>query len=79
MTKNTDLVEELARKRDELRVQMHLASMEAKQEWEELEHKWKRFASSARLEETAEGVEQSLDLLGAELAKGYKKLKESLG
>lgn len=78
MSKTTDLVEELTRKRDELRVQMHLASMEAKKEWEELEEKWSRFASMARLEETVESVEDSLELLGGELRKGYQKLKAAL-
>ncbi len=78
MTNTNNLVEELTRKRDELRVQVHLASMEAKQEWEELEEKWNRFASMARLDDTVEGVEDSLDLLGGELAKGYQKLKAAL-
>lgn len=78
MTKANDLVGELTRMRDEVRVQMRLASMEAKQQWEELERKWTRFSSRAGLEETAEGVEDSLERLGAELAEGYKKLKAAL-
>ena len=78
MTKARDLVQDLAEKRDELRVQIHLGSMEARQQWEALERKWERFAARAGLEETSEVVEESLKSLGAELAKGYDKLREAL-
>jgi vacuolar-type H+-ATPase subunit D/Vma8 len=76
-----DLVEELKQKRDELRVQINLASREAKDEWEELETKMdefatkaKQFTDDAKVKETTEGVGEALGLLGGEIKKGYERL-----
>ncbi len=76
-----DLIEELKQKRDELRVQVHLGTKEAKDEWEELEDKMeeftakaKEFAQDAGLKETGEGVGEALGQLGGEIKKGYERL-----
>ena len=73
-----DLIEELKQKRDELRVQMNLASMELKDEWEELEAKMDDFTSKARLGETGEGVGKALGELGSEIKLGYERLWKAL-
>ena len=69
-----DLIEELKQKRDELRVQINLASREAKDEWEELEDKMDKFLARAELRATGEGVGDALGKLGEELKLGYKRL-----
>ena len=76
-----DLIEELKQKRDELRVQMDLATREAKDEWEELEAKMeeftakaKNFAEDAQIKETGEGLGDALGQLGGEIKKGYERL-----
>ena len=48
MTDIDDLIEELKQKRDELRVQINLASREIKDEWEDLEEKMDDFADKAK-------------------------------
>ena len=80
-----DLVEELKQKRDELRVQLHLATREAKDEWEELEAKMeeftakaKEFAEDAQIKETGEGVGEALGQLGSEIKKGYERLRNAV-
>ena len=73
-----DLNRDLKKLRDELELKMHLASMEAKQEWKELESKWQSFSNRARLEDSAESVGDALQLLGEELKNGYKRLKVAL-
>ena len=73
-----DLVEELKQKRDELRVQMHLASKEVQDEWEELEGKMKDFSSKASLQETGEGLGEAFQHLGQELKAGYQRIWEAL-
>lgn len=80
-----DLVEELQQKRDELRVQMNLASREMKDEWDELEEKLqeltstaKQFAAEANLKETGEGVGKALAQLGDELKRGYERIWKAL-
>ena len=74
MSEFDDLIDELKTKRDELRVQMNLASKEAKDEWEELEGKMEDFTAKAQLGDTGEGVGKALGQLGHELKLGYERL-----
>lgn len=73
-----DLVADLKQKRDELRLQMHLASKEAQDEWEELEEKMQEFSSRAELGKTSEGLGDALGKLGQELKLGYKRLRNAI-
>ena len=80
-----DMLEELKQKRDELRVQMNLASKEVKEEWEELEEKMeefsgkaKQFASDAKLKETGSGLGDALGKLGHELKLGYERVRDAI-
>ncbi|NIR79399.1 MAG: hypothetical protein GWO00_13825, partial [Gemmatimonadetes bacterium] len=43
--KLAEVVERLRRERDELRVKVRLGTMEARDEWQELEEKWKSLES----------------------------------
>ena len=85
MTDINSLLEELKQKRDELRVQMHLASKDIKEEWEELEEKMEEFsgkakqvADDAKLRETGEGLGDALGKVGHELKLGYERLKKAM-
>jgi len=85
MTDFDELLEELKQKRDELRLQMHLASKEMKDEWEELEEKMEdfsgraqKFADDAQLKETGSGIGEALGKLGGELKHGYKRIRDAL-
>jgi hypothetical protein len=69
-----DLMEELKQKRDELRVQMNLASRELKDEWDELEEKMEEFSEKANLEETGKGLSKAVGQLGQEIKLGYERL-----
>jgi hypothetical protein len=80
-----EMVVELKQKRDELRVQMHLASKEVKDEWEELEEKMtdfsrkaKQFSNDAKLKETGEGLGDALGKLGHELKLGYERVRKAI-
>ena len=73
-----DILEELKQKRDELRVQMHLASKEAQEEWEELEDKMKEFSRRAQLERTGDDVGEALGNLGREIKQGYQRLRNAV-
>ena len=73
-----DLVADLRQKRDELRLQMHLASKEAQDEWEELEEKMQEFSSRAELGKTGEGLGDALGKLGQELKLGYKRIRNAI-
>ena len=69
-----DLLDDLKQKRDELRVQMHLGSKEAREEWEELEGKMKEFSRRAELERSTDGIGDAVTKLGHEIKLGYQRL-----
>ena len=73
-----DVFAQLKQKRDELRVQIHLASKEVQEEWEELEGKMEDFSAKAKLGETGTGVGQALGELGGELKKGYERIRDAI-
>ena len=85
MTGMDDIIEELRQKRDEARVQIHLASKEIKDEWEDLEEKMedfsrkaKQFADDAELKKTGAGIGDALGQLGSELKRGYERIRDAL-
>lgn len=87
-------LEHVARLRDELRLQMHLAGIDARAEWEKLERRWVELeskvedvqkASVARAHqfenasaESAKGVKAAAELLIGELALGYERIRKIL-
>ncbi|MDH5344570.1 MAG: hypothetical protein OEW59_02315 [Gammaproteobacteria bacterium] len=80
-----ELLEELKQKRDELRLQMNLASKEIREEWDELEEKMeeftgkaKKFAADAKLKETGSGLGVALGKLGHEIKLGYDRIRKAI-
>ena len=73
-----ELIADLKQKRDELRVQMHLASKEVQDEWEELEAKMNDFAAKAELDKTGEGLGEAFRGLGQELKQGYERIRDAI-
>ena len=76
-------LEKLAQMRDELRVQIHLARLEARTEWERLEPKWwelegKIDALENASAETGKGLKAAAELLIEELEKGYERIRTIL-
>lgn len=72
------MLDDLKKARDEIQLQMHLASMEAKDEWDELEGKWEKFTSRAEMEKSYEGVSDALSGLGEELKQAYVRFRNAL-
>ena len=78
-----DLIEDLKTERDILKVQMHLAKAEAKDEWARLEKKWDKIAAESKklgevVQETASEAKVDLKILADDLLAGYKKMRKSL-
>jgi len=78
MNRFDDLIADLQQKRDELRVQIHLASKDIQDDWEELEDKMEDIAEKAGLEETSEGIGDAIELLGDELKNGYQRIRDAI-
>jgi hypothetical protein len=84
MSKSTDvkeLIESLERVRDELKLKVHLATADARDEWEELEKKLGHLRGKASsigrvAGDAAEDVGQAVELLGNELKRGYERLRK---
>lgn len=69
------LMSELQQRRDELRLQLHLASKEAEDEWDELMTEWDKFLSKREFDKTAEEVGEAARQLGLKMKEAYDKFK----
>lgn len=75
------LEDAVIQQRDELRVKMHLAKADARDEWEKLEGKWDeaqtKFAEVKKaVGESGESIEAAARLLADELLKGYERIRK---
>ncbi len=78
-----DTADFLRRERDELKVRMHLASADARDQWEKLENQWGHFQSKAEhlgkaTGESAHEIGEASKLVGEELKEGYRRIRNSL-
>jgi predicted nuclease with TOPRIM domain len=75
--------EHLKQQRDELRLKLHLAKADAKDEWAKLERQWEELKpklEAARQEagKTATSVGSALSVAVEELKKGYERMRKLL-
>lgn len=76
-----DVIATLERMRDEIKVKIHLAAADARDEWEVLEKKLAHLRAKAgsigRVAGDAAGdVGEAVELLGQELKKSYERLRK---
>ena len=76
------IVEELTEKRDELRLQMHLGTMEAKEQLSKLEDKYYEFRdkygpSRESINEATEETWETIKNVGNELRNGFERIRKS--
>jgi len=74
-----EMVKDLKQERDELRVKVHLAKMEASDEWKQLEAKLTKLDAKARelggaTLESSKDIGAAAKLLGQEIRAGFKNL-----
>jgi len=77
------LMQQLERQRDELRVKMSLAKLEAREEWEKIEKQWAHLKANApqmreELGTTAGNVGATLHKVAEEIRDGYARLRKLL-
>ena len=78
-----DLIEKLKVERDEVNLKLHLATMEVKEEFEEVEKQWGHFKDKAAeiaddTKETSEEFITKVRIVGEELNKTYHRINERL-
>ncbi len=74
-----NLMAELQQKRDEIKVQLHLGSMEAEQEWDGLVSEWDKFLSTSQFDQTAEEVGEAARRLGLKMMAAYDSAIKPVG
>jgi hypothetical protein len=72
------LADDLKRMRDEIKLKIHLGSMEAQKEWADLEGRWKTFREKAELNRTAGEVGATVKQLGSDLKAAYQRIRKAL-
>jgi hypothetical protein len=78
-----ELTDVLKQQRDEIEVQIHLASMEAKDEWHKAEQNWDQFIDGMGVitddaKETSAELIQTTKIIGDELKNTYARISERL-
>lgn len=78
-----DLIDNLKTQRDELRVRVHLARAEFREEWDEMERKWEHVEDRLgkvghEAKESAGDVGAALTQVAEEIGAAYKRIRKSL-
>lgn len=79
-----ELIDALKQQRDEIEVQIHLASMDAKQEWQNSEVKWGELIDTLGTitddtKETSADLIHATKIIGDELKETYNRISDRLG
>ena len=82
-TEAAELLAKLRTERDELRVRLHLAGAEAREEWEKLEPRLAELeARAARVGDAtgvaAKDIGTALGMLGEEIGAGYARIRKAM-
>ena len=73
-----DWMDELKQRRDELKVQLHLASKDAEDEWNDLMADWDKFLSKSEFDKSSEEVGEAAKQLGLKMKDAYDRMKKAL-
>lgn len=76
-----ELLTKLEQQRDEIRVKMHLAKAEARDEWNDLEQKFERLKGrlgvmGEEADDAMEDINAAAGMLADELKKGYERIRK---
>lgn len=74
-----DWLAAMKQKRDEMKLQLHLASKEAEEEWDELVSDWDRFVHSTQLDKSADEVGEAARELGIRIKTAFDRMRKSRG
>lgn len=78
MSEFDDLMEELKKARDEIQLKMHLASMDLKDEWQEIDGRWQDFSARAQLDESGEKIGSAFSGLAGEFKEAFQRIRKAL-
>lgn len=73
-----ELLDGLKQARDEIQLHIHLASMDVRDEWADLEKRWEDFNARAELQDSSEGISTAMTELGEEFVKAFRRIRRAL-
>lgn len=78
-----EMLNELQQERDELKVKLRLAKMQAGDEWEKLEDQLEKLEAKTKelrnaASDASQGIGAAAKLLGEEIANGFNKIRKHL-
>lgn len=73
------MMAEIQQKRDEIKLQLHLGTMDAEEEWDSLVSEWDTFLSKSQFDKTAEEVGEAAREIGLKMKAAYDNAKKSVG
>lgn len=74
----SELLDDLKRTRDEIKLKIHLGSKDLQTEWSEIEKRWESFEHKAELDRGAKDVGDALQILGSELKDALHRVRNAL-
>ena len=82
-TEFDELTDTLKQQRGEIQLQIHLASMDAKDEWKKAEKTWSKFVDGLDLisddtKESGAELVQATKIIGDELKEAYQRISDRL-
>jgi len=72
-----ELVANMQQKRDEMKLQLHLASKEAEEEWDGMVTEWDKFLSAAQFQKSTEEVGEAARELGLRMKNAFDRMKDA--
>jgi hypothetical protein len=69
------MMQELQQARDEIKLQLHLASKDAEAEWEDLTTEWDKFLTRSQFDKSADEVGDAARQLGLRMKEAYDRMK----
>ena len=76
MTDISKFLSEMKQKRDELKLQLHLATKEAETEWEDLTGEWDKLLSKAQFDKSSDEVGEAAKELGLKMKTAYDRMRK---
>ena len=73
-----EILQDIKQKRDELKLQLHLASKEGEDEWQELTAEWDRFLTRSQFEKSSDEVGEAARDLGLKMKAAYDRFKSAM-
>lgn len=69
------MMQDLQQARDELKLQLHLASKDAEDEWEDLTTEWDKFLTRSQFDKSADEVGDAARQLGLRMKEAYDRMR----